>query len=53
MAHLRGEPLYFEELIERTGLTPDMLTGEIAMLELDGVIESRAGRSYALVRNIG
>ena len=53
VSHLRSEPLYFEELIERTGLTPDVLTGEIAMLELDGVIESRAGRSYALIRNIG
>lgn len=45
---LRNEPRYFEELIEKTGLSSDVLTGELAMLELDGVVESRAGRAFAL-----
>lgn len=47
---LSQEPKYFEELISATHLAPDVLTGELAMLELDGVIESRAGRAYALLR---
>lgn len=46
---LSQEQKYFEELVSLTGLAPDVLTGEIAMLELDGVIESRAGRAYALL----
>lgn len=46
---LSGEQKYFEELIELTKLKPDELAGELAMLELDGVIESRAGRAYALL----
>ena len=48
---LSHEQKYFEELIGATGLAPDVLTGELAMLELDGVIESRAGRAYALLTN--
>lgn len=46
---LANEQKYFEELITLTGLSPDVLTGELAMLELDGVVESRAGRAYALL----
>ena len=46
---LSNEQKYFEELITLTGLSPDVLTGELAMLELDGVVESRAGRAYALL----
>lgn len=47
--HLSQEQKYFEELVTLTGLAPDILTGELAMLELDGVVESRAGRAYALL----
>ena len=39
-----------EELAEKTGLTPDQLSGELTMMELDGLIEARAGRAYALKR---
>ncbi len=46
---LEKEQKYFEELITLTGLSPDVLAGELAMLELDGVVESRAGRAYALL----
>ncbi|MBR6786326.1 MAG: DNA-processing protein DprA [Clostridia bacterium] len=46
---LANEQKYFEELITLTGLSPEVLTGELAMLELDGVVESRAGRAYALL----
>ena len=48
---LAAEPLYFEELVEKTGLAPDALTGELAVMELDGIVESRAGRAYALLQN--
>lgn len=51
VSQLSQEQKYFEELIGATGLAPDVLTGELAMLELDGVIESRAGRAYALLTN--
>lgn len=42
------EPRRFEELAEETGLSPDVLTGELSMMELDGLVEPRAGRIYAL-----
>jgi len=48
VCQLADEMRYFEELVEKTGLAPDVLTAELAMLELEGVIESRAGRAYAL-----
>lgn len=49
LSALSEEQKYFEELVVITGMKPDELTGEITMLELDGVIESRAGRAYALL----
>jgi len=45
---IKNEQKYFEELVEATGLAPDVLAGELTMLELDGIIESRAGKAYAL-----
>lgn len=48
--HLKNEQKHFEELIESTHLSSDQLTSELAMLELDGIIESRAGRAYALIK---
>ena len=42
------EPRRFEELAEETGIAPDVLTGELTMMELDGIVEPRAGRIYAL-----
>lgn len=47
---LESEQKHFEELVESTGISSDLLTSELTMLELDGVIESRAGRAYALVK---
>ena len=47
-ALLEREEMRFEELAEKTGLTPDQLSGELTMMELDGLIEARAGRAYAL-----
>ena len=49
-ALLEREEMRFEELAEKTGLTPDQLSGELTMMELDGLIEARAGRAYALKR---
>ena len=49
-ALLEREEMHFEELAEKTGLTPDQLSGELTMMELDGLIEARAGRAYALKR---
>ena len=45
------EPKRFEELVEETGLAPDVLTGELTLMELDGLIEPRAGRIYAFKNN--
>ena len=42
------EPKRFEELTQETGLTPDALSAELTLMELDGVVEPRAGRIYAL-----
>lgn len=42
------EPKRFEELISETGIPADTLTGELTLMELDGVVEPRAGRVYAL-----
>ncbi len=49
-ALLEREEMRFEELTERTGLSPDQLSGELTMMELDGIVEARAGRAYALKR---
>lgn len=49
-ALLEREEMRFEELAEKTGLTPDQLSGELTMMELDGLIEARAGRAYELKR---
>lgn len=42
------EPRRFEELTEETGIPPDELAGELTLMELDGVVEPRAGKIYAL-----
>ena len=41
----------FEELLAETGMDAGSLSGELSLLELDGKIEKRPGRAYALVRN--
>lgn len=45
---LQDEPKRFEELAAESGIAPDTLTGELTLLELDGIVEPRAGRIYAL-----
>lgn len=47
---LEREEMRFEEMTEKTGIPPDQLSGEMTMLELDGIVEARAGRVYALKR---
>lgn len=42
------EPKRFEELVEETGIPADKLTAELSLMELDGIIENRPGRIYAL-----
>ena len=42
------EPKSFEELAEEAGLAPDALSSELTLMELDGFVEARAGRVYAL-----
>ncbi len=48
---LRDEEKRFEELLSQTGLASDALTAELTMMELDGIIEARPGRAYALKRS--
>ncbi len=45
---LRREEKTFEELSAETGMTPADLSSALSMLELEGKIEKRAGRAYAL-----
>ena len=45
---MREEPRRFEELTEETGIPADMLAAELTLMELDGVVENRPGRVYAL-----
>ena len=45
---MQDEPKRFEELAAESGIAPDVLTGELTLLELDGIVEPRAGRIYAL-----
>ena len=47
---LRLEEKTFEELLGETGMDAGTLSGELSLLELDGRIEKRPGRAYALVR---
>ena len=39
-----------EELIAETGISPGELGTQLTLLELNGRVERRAGRAYALVR---
>ena len=41
----------FEELLSETGMDPSALSSELTLLELDGKLEKRPGRTYALVRD--
>ncbi|MBQ9198456.1 MAG: DNA-processing protein DprA [Clostridia bacterium] len=43
-----NEPKSFEELAGESGIAPEELSAELTLMELDGVIEARAGRVYAL-----
>lgn len=45
---MQDEPKRFEELAAESGIAPDTLTGELTLLELDGIVKPRAGRIYAL-----
>ena len=47
---LEREEKTFEELLAETGLPAGQLTSDLTMLELDGQIERRPGRAYAIVR---
>ena len=47
---LLREEKTFEELLAETGLAPGDLSARLSLLELDEVIEKRAGRAYALVQ---
>lgn len=51
-AYMLREPRRFEELVDELGVSPDALTAELTLMELDGVIEARAGRVYALRREL-
>ena len=42
------EPRRFEELAEETGISTEELSAELTLMELDGLVEPRAGRIYAL-----
>lgn len=42
------EPKRFEELTAEAGLAPNQLLAELTLMELDGVVEARAGKIYAL-----
>lgn len=48
LSALQREEKTFEELAAETGMTPADLSSALSMLELDGKIEKRAGRAYAL-----
>ncbi len=48
---LSMEEKSFEELIEETGYEPGKLSADLTVLEMQGLIEKRAGRNYAVIRN--
>jgi len=45
---LWGEELMFDEIMTQTGFSADDLTSELTLMELDGIIETRAGHAYAI-----
>ena len=47
---LEREEKTFEELLEETGVPAPSLTARLSLMELEGLIERRPGRAYALVR---
>ncbi|MBQ6949924.1 MAG: DNA-processing protein DprA [Clostridia bacterium] len=50
LSALQLEEKTLEELIEITGLSAQELSMQLTLLELNGRVERRAGRAYALVR---
>lgn len=50
LAALMAEEKTLEELIDETGLSAGDLSMQLTLLELNGRVERRAGRAYALVR---
>lgn len=48
---LRLEEKTFEELLDETKLSPGDLSARLSLLELDGKIEKRAGRAYAIIQS--
>lgn len=49
-ALLQDEPLYFDELLERSGLDSASLSTEITMMEMAGAITALPGRQFRLTR---
>ena len=45
---LLDEPKSFEALVTESGMSPQQLSAELTLMELDGVAEARAGHVYAL-----
>ena len=50
LAALSVEEKTLEELIDITGLSAGDLSMQLTLLELNGRVERRAGRAYALMR---
>ena len=50
LSALQLEEKTLEELIDITGLSAQELSMQLTLLELNGRVERRAGRAYALVR---
>lgn len=45
---LWNEELQFDEIVAQSGLSADELTSELTLMELDGIVEPRAGHAYAV-----
>lgn len=45
---LWNEELQFDEIVAQSGLSAEELTSELTLMELDGIVEPRAGHAYAV-----
>lgn len=50
MAHLTNQPLHVDELSRASGLTSNMVSSTLTLMELKGMVQQMGGMSYALSR---
>jgi len=46
------DPVDIDLLVERSGLTPEVISSMLLRMELDGIVESAPGGTYQRIGNV-